>query len=158
MTDAPEASPVTDWRGTPITEGALVVYGAPVGRSIALVEAEVVGFTKSGRVNLRIIRRAYGGGWTDSKDVVHVGKDRLIVVHELPPTEVPTQAEIVAPKREAKAEQKRIRATHDFPPAYEEEVPESERVGSWHRRRFVYPPCSKCGVADTYGLDKECSA
>lgn len=28
-----------DWRGIPITPGALVIYGAPVGRSIAMVEA-----------------------------------------------------------------------------------------------------------------------
>jgi hypothetical protein len=33
--------PVTDWRGTPIVPGALVIYGAPVGRSIAMVEATV---------------------------------------------------------------------------------------------------------------------
>lgn len=87
-----------DWRGIPITPGARVIYGAGVGRSIALVEGTVdtdTPFTKSGRVNVRVIRRAYGGGWYDPKPVVHVGRDRLTVV-ELPPSTEPTEAEKAA--------------------------------------------------------------
>ncbi len=82
MADETPASPVTDWRGTPILIGQTVVYGGPVGRSVAQVEAEVVGFTKSGRVNVRPIRRSYGTWQT--KEVVHVGPDRLTVVTALP--------------------------------------------------------------------------
>lgn len=159
MTAAPEASS-TDWRGTPITEGALVIYGAPVGRSIALVEAEVVGFTESGRVNLRIIRRAYG--WTDarSKDVVHVGADRLIVVNDLPPTDVPLQADVKAEKQRAAEERKRLFATHEWPAPREEEFqgrPTYGGYGTQTRTRTVQDPCTKCG-AERYSAEagREC--
>lgn len=77
------ADPVHDWRGTAVLIGQTVIYGAPVGSSISMVEAEVIGFTRSGRVNVRPIRRAYGR-W-QSKDVVHVGPDRLTVIDRLPP-------------------------------------------------------------------------
>lgn len=85
-----------DWRGTEIEVGSLVIYGAPVGRSIALVEGLVDGFTDSGRVWVTIIRRAYGGGWSGSKSRVHVGADRLVVVTELPPSDIPLTADKVA--------------------------------------------------------------
>lgn len=79
-----------DWRGTPITPGALVIYGAQVGRSVTLVEARVADpmCTPSGRIWLEVIRRSYGG-WLDAERV-HVGADRLTVVDTLPPTALPS--------------------------------------------------------------------
>lgn len=125
-----------DWRGTPIVPGALVIYGAPVGRSIAMVEAEVVGFTKSGRVNVRVVRRAYGN-WGEQKEIVHVGADRLTIVEKLPPTEVPTDKELNAIRKAEWEERNRIAETHLFPyysyayntgqPAYSDR--ECERCG-----------------------------
>jgi hypothetical protein len=82
-----------------IVEGASCIYGAPVGRSIALVEGVVDGFTASGRVWVRIVRRAYGGGWSDSKDRVHVGPDRLVIVDALPACDLPTDAEKAVERR-----------------------------------------------------------
>lgn len=102
-----------DWRGTPIVPGALVIYGAPVGRSIALVEAEVVGFTKSGRVNVRVVRRAYGS-WGEGKEIVHVGTDRLTIVTELPPTDMPTDKEKEVIRKAENAERERVYNTHRF--------------------------------------------
>lgn len=75
-----------DWRGTPINIGDTVIYGAPVGRSIAMVEGIVDSFTKTGRVNVKVVRRAYG---LSGKDVVHVGPDRLTIVTKLPDTSKP---------------------------------------------------------------------
>jgi hypothetical protein len=80
-----------DWRGTPITEGALVIYGASVGRSVTLVEGVVSGFTHSGRVWIEVTRRAWGSSGMDGSPLVHVGPDRLTVVTELPPTNLPTE-------------------------------------------------------------------
>jgi len=88
-----------DARGVDIVEGASCIYGAPVGRSIALVEGIIDGFTPSGRVWVRIVRRAYGGGWSDSKDRVHVGADRLVIVDALPACDLPTDAEKSAQRR-----------------------------------------------------------
>jgi hypothetical protein len=85
--------PVVDWRGTPITPGALVIYGGPVGRSIQMVEARVADpmLSPSGRIFLNVVRRSY----TDDNDGrVHVGADRLTVVAELPPTTLPTASEV----------------------------------------------------------------
>ncbi len=82
-----------DWRGTPINIGDICIYGAPVGRSIAMVQAIVDGFTESGRVWLKVKHRSYGGGWSDSKNRVHVGADRLTIVLALPPTELPDEDE-----------------------------------------------------------------
>jgi hypothetical protein len=99
MTDTtPETTP-TDWRGTPITPGALVIYGAPVGRSIAMVEAVVADpmLTPSGRIWLDILRRAYGSYsyiTGDGASKVHVGADRLTVVSVLPPTTRLTEEEL----------------------------------------------------------------
>jgi hypothetical protein len=125
---------VKDWRGTPIEVGALCIYGAPVGRSIALVEAEVVGYTKSGRINVRIVRRAYGAEWS-SKEVVHVGADRLVVVNELPPSDVPLTSEAIAEKKAKEAERDRVEGTHDFPPF------EWDRIS-----RTGWEPCRRCGA------------
>ena len=93
MSEPPSTEPV-DWRGTPITPGALVIYGAPVNRSIALVEAIVADpmLTPSGRIWLEVQRRAYGG-WGDGSRRVHVGADRLTVVDSLPPTTRLTEQE-----------------------------------------------------------------
>lgn len=126
-----------DWRGTAIEIGDVVIYGAPVGRSIALVEAEVVGYTTSGRVNVRIIRRAYGGNWSD-KEVVHVGADRLVVVTALPPSDVPLTSEVIAERRARDAEHRRIHNSHDWPPPYQGVGP-----GGWYQT--VRPPCTRCG-------------
>lgn len=97
MTDQPA---LTDWRGTPIRGGDTVIYGAGVGRSVALVEATVERegdaplelrpkLTPSGRVWLRIVRRAYGYTGDSSETRVHVGADRLTIVTALPPSELP---------------------------------------------------------------------
>lgn len=97
----------TDARGIEIREGASCIYGAPVGRSIALVEGVIDGFTPSGRVWVRIIRRAYGGGWSNDRKRVHVGSDRLVIVDALPDSELPTDAEKSAARRTESIEQHR---------------------------------------------------
>lgn len=102
----------TDARGVEIVEGASCIYGAPVGRSIALVEGVIDGFTASGRVWVRVVRRAYGGGWSDSKDRVHVGADRLVIVDALPESNLQTQAEKVAETRRLNAERYRQNIAH----------------------------------------------
>lgn len=89
----------TDARGVRITDGALCVYGATVGRSVALVEGVIDGFTASGRVWVRVVRRAYGGWGVDLKDRVHVGPDRLVIVDSLPASNLPTQEEAVRAER-----------------------------------------------------------
>lgn len=92
----------TDWRGTPITPGTTVVYGAGVGRSIELVQATVnpapsnpnaPHCTASGDIWLTVIHRSYQRPATDQ---VHVGPDRLTVVTALPPTELPTVRQKIA--------------------------------------------------------------
>ena len=75
-----------DWRGTVINVGDTVIYGAPVGRSIAMVEATVTGFSEKGRVLLKVKYRAIGG-YGDNK-IVNVGPDRLTIVTGLPPTDL----------------------------------------------------------------------
>lgn len=87
------AEPIKDWRGTPIDVGATAIYGAPVGRSIALVEAVVDGFTDSGRVWLLVKHRAYGGWSSSARPRVHVGPDRLTIVTALPPTDLPLEGD-----------------------------------------------------------------
>ncbi|MGW6949009.1 hypothetical protein ACWGHD_19045 [Streptomyces xanthophaeus] len=93
MTDA------TDARGVPITVGATCIYGAAVGRSIALVEGVIDGYTASGRVWVKVVRRAYGGSGIDRAERVHVGADRLVIVDALPACELPTQAEVLVRER-----------------------------------------------------------
>lgn len=133
--------PARDWRGTPITPGRTVVYGGPVGRSIQQVEGTVDGFTKSGRVNVRIVRRSYSSG---TSDIVHVGPDRLTVVDSLPPSDVPTQAEV----RAKRAEQLRVAETHDFPPIY------------LSREPWINPDrtCRRCGLDSADRYEKECAS
>jgi hypothetical protein len=98
-----------DWRGTPIEPGGLVIYGAPVGRSIAMVEATVAEpmLTPSGRIWLDVVRRAYGG-YSDEVKRVHVGADRLTVVDALPATARLTEQE----KRDRADEQRQRRTAH----------------------------------------------
>ncbi|MET7939664.1 hypothetical protein [Streptomyces sp. NPDC005302] len=89
MTDTPK-----DARGVDIHVGATCVYGAGVGRSIALVEAVVDGFTDAGRVWLKVVRRSYGATtWGKPRDRVHVGPDRLVIVERLPDCDLPTDLE-----------------------------------------------------------------
>lgn len=139
---------VTDWRGTEITEGALVVYGGPVGRSIQQVEGRVAGFTSGGRVNVEIIRRSYTGASSYGKKIVHVGPDRLTIVTGLPPTELPEWGvEVDAAKAEAD-ERKRIQDTHD--------IQEFEEI----RPGTTYPwrtwKCTRCGKGYYEAGQKEC--
>ncbi|MFJ9213025.1 hypothetical protein [Streptomyces sp. NPDC102264] len=83
-----------DARGVEIFEGATCIYGAGVGRSIALVEAVVDGFTDSGRVWLKVVRRSYGAStWGTPRERVHVGPDRLVLVDTLPKCDLPTDVE-----------------------------------------------------------------
>lgn len=127
---------IRDWRGTVIEPGQTVIYGSPVGRSIQLVEGEVDGFTKSGRVRVRVIRRSYTTG---SKEVVDVGADRLTIVESLPPTSNPTQAEEYA----AVLEQRRRRATHDMPPYFLDCPPWTNPEKACRRCGLTYPDNSK---------------
>jgi hypothetical protein len=102
-------STAQDARGVDITEGASCIYGAPVGRSIALVEGVIDGFTASGRVWVKVVRRAYGGGYSGGKDRVHVGPDRLVVVDALPACDLPTDAETREERRLTSIEHYRAR-------------------------------------------------
>lgn len=124
---------MVDWRGTPITEGALVIYGAPVGRSIQMVEATVDGFTPSGRVWLKVVRRSFTGSYTDR---VHVGADRLTIVTQLPPTALETAAEQIVRRERERVERERRWATHDI---VTEPGPET-----WSRGT---PRCTRCGAS-----------
>lgn len=126
-----------DWRGVPIEIGSLVVYGGSVGRSVTLVEATVVGWTKSGRVNVKVIRRSYGG-WSEGRKVVHVGHDRLTVVQTLPPATTPTDEERFAQEKADRKERDRVFATHNFPPSHYPTVRPSPGP--------IHPPCTRCGV------------
>lgn len=135
---------VTDWRGTPIVPGALVIYGAPYGsNSIAMVEATVADpmLTKSGRIRLDVIRRKIGG-WGDKDKPVHVGPDRLTIVTALPPCELPTQAEKYAQERARHAEAERIYATHNLVMTV---------VDRWNHRTA----CVDCGTDRYY--QQECT-
>lgn len=114
-TEAEKIADPRDWRGTKIEIGSPVIYGAPLGRSIQLVEGEVVGFSKTGRVNVRIVRRAVSHAWGGNREVVHVGQDRLIVIRpdSLPPTGLPTWGDKL---QEANERLRVYRETGEFPP------------------------------------------
>ncbi|KUN16538.1 hypothetical protein AQJ23_44910 [Streptomyces antibioticus] len=102
--------PLKDARGVPIHVGATCVYGAGVGRSIALVEAIVDGFTDAGRVWLKVVRRSYGmTTWSKPRERVHVGPDRLVIVDALPPCDLPTDAEKAQAIRKQRMERFRTR-------------------------------------------------
>lgn len=146
-----------DWRGTPILVGSPVIYGGPVGRSIQLVEAEVVGFSKTGRVNVKIVRRAYSRAWPSDKRIVHVGQDRLVVVKSdgLPPTTLPTWEQEMQEAEDRRNRRDRNYETHTWPPSYVEQVRPGPR-STFLMDRYVYPPCSVCGLETREGYDKEC--
>lgn len=133
-----------DWRGAPIIEGRTVVYGAGVGRSIQMVEGTVDGFTKKGRVRIRITRRSYTSG---TREVVDVGPDRLTVVWELPPSDQPTQGEKRAELEAAHAERQRLHATHEVP----EPTNANRLLGS-----STYPGCVTCGCSYFDAYRQEC--
>jgi hypothetical protein len=144
---------VKDWRGTPIVPGALVIYGAGVGRSIALVEAEVAELNpEKGTVKLKVIRRGYGGG---TQDYVRVGANRLVVVNDLPPTEIPTQNERNAEATRRMEEHDRVEKTHAFP---------EYRYMRWNDPNYFDSSdrvCTKCAgrygdVMYPYGSPQEC--
>lgn len=82
-----------DWRGVPINIGDTVIYGAGVGQSIGMVQGIVDGFTKAGRVWIKIQYRAMSYSSSDSKTRVHMGPDRITVVNDLPPTTIKTEKE-----------------------------------------------------------------
>lgn len=71
-----------DARGVAIEEGDTVVYGAGVGRSVAMVTGAVDGWTPSGRAWVRVDFRAYGGD-SHTPERVHVDPTRMVVVREL---------------------------------------------------------------------------
>lgn len=133
------SEPIRDWRGTIIEPGQTVVYGGPVGRSIQQVEGEVDGFTKSGRVRVRVIRRSFTTG---SKPIVDVGADRLTVVEKLPPTTNATQAEEYAEV----LERRRRYDTHDMPSYFINEPP-------WTNPNRT---CRRCGATFTESREREC--
>jgi hypothetical protein len=140
MTNQPTPSHHTDARGVVINEGDTVIYGAPVGRSIALVEGVADGWTESGRVWVRVIRRAYGHG---SRERVHVGADRVVVVLALPDTDRETAADLRARMEVERAGRTRIFNTHDVVEPH------------WTECRTSY--CSVCGVTDRFNLvSREC--
>jgi hypothetical protein len=135
---------VVDWRGAPITKGALVIYGSPVSRSITLVEGVVRGFTPSGRVWVEVTRRSYGK--YRRAEVVHVGADRLTVVQSRPPAAVETAEEHHQRLDAEHAERDRIAATHTI-------TYEPEDVPGWQRS----PVCATCGVNGYWKLTQvEC--
>lgn len=142
-----------DWRGTEITAGAPVIYGAGVGRSIELVEAEVAEpmLTKSGRIRLKIVRRAYQTGSSYSKAVVDVGPDRLTVIRpdSLPPTDLPLYTEQIEKSKERMAKLDAIRDTHDIQPVGE------WAGGSHYRYKTTVYRCKKCGTSKYYS--EECA-
>lgn len=134
------SDPIRDWRGTIIEPGQTVIYGSSVGRSIQLVEGDVDGFTKSGRVRVRVIRRSYTTG---SQEIVDVGADRLTVVESLPPTTNTTQAEDHAEW----VEQRRRASTHDMPSYFLNRAP-------WTDPGRV---CRRCGVKPGESYTVECT-
>jgi hypothetical protein len=111
MTDT--FGPGHDWRGTKIEIGQQVLYPAAVGQAVSMVEGVVQGFTKSGRVNVEIVRRAYGT-WQNDKTVVHVGADRITVLNTdtLPPTTLPTAEEEKVNQARLQEERQRHLSSH----------------------------------------------
>ncbi|MFB7919380.1 hypothetical protein [Streptomyces sp. NPDC056061] len=65
------------------------------------MEGIIDGFTPSGRVWVKVVRRAYGGSasWGTPRERVHVGPDRLVIVDALPECALPTDAEEAAAAR-----------------------------------------------------------
>lgn len=136
-----------DWRGTKIEVGDTVIYGGPVGRSIQMVEGEVIGFTPAGRVNVRILRRAYSHAYYGDKRVVHVGHDRLTVLKDgvLPPTEMPTWDEAITESERIRQERDANYGSHVGPESEWYEMPPAYPGGYvGHRQRAL--ACQRCGA------------
>jgi hypothetical protein len=74
-----------------------------------MVEGIVDGFTPSGRVWVRVTRRAYGSGGIERAPRVHLGADRLTIVTELPASSAPTNAEAADAARQWAIERARSR-------------------------------------------------
>jgi hypothetical protein len=96
-----EALPVTDWRGTPIYPGALVIHGATSGYSVVITEAHVAAepFTRTGKVRLDVIRRS-GGAWR-AASVIAVEPRHLTVIEALPASRSATNADLRRALQEA---------------------------------------------------------
>lgn len=159
-TDEEKVADPRDWRGTAIEVGASVIYGAPVGRSIELVEGEVVSFSKTGRVNVKVVRRAYQHGSTYSKKTVHVGQDRLIVINSdsLPPTTLPTWEEAIGESKRRADLRDANEATHTWPEPIMVHEPFVKGSSYWVDRQ-IQPPCSVCGAATRFaGCEKPCES
>lgn len=159
-----------DWRGTPIEIGATVIYGGPVSRSIQMVEAEVIGFTPSDRVRLKIIRRSFTGSY---KEWVDVGHDRLTVVDSLPPCDLPTADDEITKRKAYEADRDRMQATHDLKPRVEAPKDPKPRYGyanyavtqayreayrkyreesdAWYKH-----PCKNCDASFSETMRSEC--
>ena len=146
-----------DWRGTKIEVGDTVIYGGPVGRSIQMVEGEVVGFTPAGRVNVRIVRRSYSRAYHGDKRVVHVGHDRLTVLKDgvLPPTEMPTWDEAITESERQKRERDAHYASHTGPEYTVEET--QLRPGGYVHRQHIAAPCTTCGAIGTLRGSQRCT-
>ena len=161
-TDEERIADPRDWRGTSIKVGDPVIYGAPVGRSIELVEGEVTGFSKTGRVNVKVIRRAYSHAGGYGKRTVHVGQDRLTVIRpdSLPPTTLPTWEEAIEASQRRQEEREDRYNSHVWPPV--EETPRVTKDDGWGRQILVqqatrfYPPCTRCHLDHRQGSQKSC--
>ena len=88
---------ITDWRGTEITVGAIVIYAASLySHSVEMVEGQVIGFTNSGRVRIKIIRRSRRrNAYINDKDTTNVGADNVTVIGSLPDTDMPTFSALI---------------------------------------------------------------
>jgi hypothetical protein len=143
VTDGPR-----DWRGTEITPGSLVIYGAPVGRSIAMVEATVADpmLSPAGRIWLNVTRRSHGG-WGDGTKRVHVGADRLTVVTTLPETDAPTEVEKHTIALAAQVERQRVLTTHHVPAARNLEPAQCTGCGAVGYQQLMAQDCRGLAVA-----------
>ncbi|MFG3710107.1 hypothetical protein [Micromonospora sp. NPDC047730] len=130
-----------DWRGTPITPGALVVYAYTSGSSALTAEATVAPapfVTPSGAIRLDLVRRSSGHG--SYRDRVAVSPAGLTVVETLPPTDLPTAAEVREQLEKGRLEREAIKATHDLPSGY------------WTGRE----KCARCGMDWRETLSRRC--
>lgn len=81
-----------DWRGTDIHVGDTVVYPYVHGRSTAIAEGRVTGWTDT-HIHIDVIRRSYPGIYSNKP--VTVDRRKVTVVF-LPKSDVLTQEEHIA--------------------------------------------------------------
>jgi hypothetical protein len=125
-----------DWRGVPITEGCTLIYGAGVGRSVAMVEAVYEGkTTPSGRLWVRVVRRAYGSTGSAADLRVHIGADRVTVVDSLPASDTPTEDEKIRTDCHRRADYHRKRIAELTQPGWAASEATAEEVG-YHQRQL----------------------